>query len=118
MSGEQSRGGAAAGAPTLTLHVSGSGREQADLSAALSSWARVFLSLTIYISLTIYTWLVFAMHLIFPLPHIIFLAFFYFSFLGWRHHKILATPWKHQPSHFPKLRVQEQRETPARAAAP
>ena len=68
--------------PSGPLHSSGSGREQADLSAVLSSWARVFLSLTIYTGLTIYTWLVFFMHLISPLFYIIFLVFFLFLFSG------------------------------------
>lgn len=68
---EQSRSGLLG-----ALHGSSRGREQADLSAMLSSSARVFLSLTIYTSLAIYTWLVFVMRLISPLLYIIFLSLF------------------------------------------
>lgn len=116
--GEQSQGGAAPRDPALTLCGSGGDREPADLSDVLSTWAWVFISLIIYTRLAIYTWLAFVTHLIFPLPYVIFSALFNFCFLGWRHHKILATPWKHQLSHFPQLHVQEQREFLVQGAGP
>lgn len=92
-------------------------REPADLSDVLSTWAWVFISLSVYTRLTIYTCLGFVTRLVFRLPYVIFSALFYFCFLGWRHHKILTTLWKHQPSHFPQLHVQEQREFLVRGAA-